>query len=221
MKHLKLTRFLNALVFTSFVVGFIVVKVRPVDHPSFFNYLKIVPTVVTIDAVLGFIFIKYLWGIRIFRGWLVPFPNLNGSYKGTIQTTWTDPITNERPTAIPATLTINQSFFRISCVMRTKEMTSHSFLGDFILDSDEQVNKLAYSYSSEPIQMVIERSPQHLGTMIFEIEEQPKIKLVGQYWTGRKTTGTIEMKFWKQAKITTFPSDFGDHPVSAARNNRS
>lgn len=221
MKHLKLTNYLYGLVVASFVFYFIVLKVRPVDQPSFVNYLNIVPTVVTLDVVLGFIFIKYLWRMKILRGWLVPFPDLNGSYKGTIQTTWEDDITNERPAPIPATLTIHQSLLRISCVMRTTEMTSHSFIADFILDSDEQVNKLAYSYSSEPKQVVIERSPCHLGTTVFEIEEKPKIKLVGQYWTGRKTTGTIEMIFWKKKKITTFPSDLGDHPVSAVRNHQS
>lgn len=221
MKHLKLTHFLYGLLVVSFVAFFIVVKVRPVAQPSFINYLKVLPTVVTIDTLIGFIFIRYLWQMKIFKGWLVPFPNLNGSYKGTIQTTWIDPLTNERPASIPATLTINQSLFRISCVMRTKEMTSHSFIGDFILDTDEQVKKLSYSYSSEPNQVVIERSPCHLGTTVFEIEEKPKLRLNGQYWTGRKTTGTIEMRFWKKAKITTFPSDLGDHPVSVARNNKS
>jgi hypothetical protein len=221
MKHLKLTRFLNAIIFVSFLVYFVILKFRPVLEPSFFNYLKIVPTVVTIDTVLGFLFVKYLWRFWIFRGWLVPFPNLNGTYKGTIQTTWTDPVTNQRPDPIPAALIIHQSFFRISCVIRTSEMTSHSFIGDFVLDADEQVNKLAYSYVSEPNQVVIERSPCHLGTTVFEIEEKPKIRLVGQYWTGRKTTGTIQMDFWKRAKVTTFPTNLGEHPISAIRDHKS
>jgi hypothetical protein len=221
MKHLKLNHLLYGLVVASFIFYFIILKVQPVDQPSFLNYLKVVPTVVTCDTILGFVFIKYLWRLRIFRGWLVPFPNLNGSYKGFIQTTWEDELTKERPNPVPATLTISQSLLRISCVMRTSEMTSYSFIGDFILDPDEQVNKLAYSYSSEPKQVVIERSPCHLGTTVFEIEETPKIRLVGQYWTGRKTTGTIEMRYWKKTKIATFPSDLGDHPVSAVRNNKA
>src|SRR5258708_7404620 len=193
MKHLNLNRFLAAITIISFLAYFIILDLNPVKESTFVNYLRIVPTVITVDTIIGFLFVQYLWRFKIFRGWLVPFPNLNGSYKGTIQTTWIDPITNERPAPIPATLTINQTFFRISCVMRTKEMVSYSFISDFILDKDEQVKKLAYSYSSNPKQVVIERSPQHLGTMVFEIEEKPKWRLVGEYWTGRKTTGVIEM----------------------------
>ena len=43
-----------------------------------------------------------------------------------------------------------------------------------------------------------ERSPQHCGTMVFDIVEKPKLKLRGEYWTGRKTTGQIEMNYWKK-----------------------
>jgi hypothetical protein len=219
MKHLNLNRFLAAIAIISFLAYFTILDLSPVKESTFVSYLRIVPTVITVDTIIAFLFVQYLWRFKIFRGWLVPFPNLNGSYKGTIQTTWVDPITNERPAQIPATLTINQTFFRISCVMRTKEMTSYSLISDFILDKDEQVKKLAYSYSSSPKQVVIERSPQHLGTMIFEIEEKPKLRLVGEYWTGRKTTGIIEMRFWKKDKVTTFPTDL-THPVSEARGNK-
>jgi hypothetical protein len=219
MKHLVLKRFLYAIVGVSFLAYFILLYFGPGIRPGFIDYLKILPTVVTIDTAVAFIFIKYLWRWKLLREWLVPFPNLNGTFKGFIQTTWIDPVTNERPAPIPAILTISQSFFRISCVMRTEEMTSHSFISDFILDPDEQLNKLSYTYSSVPNQVVIERSPQHMGTVIFDIQEKPKLTLIGQYWTGRKTTGTIRMEFWTKKKITTFPTNLGQHPVSVARSH--
>lgn len=104
--------------------------------------------------------------------------------------------------------------------MRTEEMTSYSFISDFILDKDNQVKKLSYSYTSTPKQVVIERSPQHYGTIVFEIDETAKLRLIGEYWTGRKTTGTIDLEFWKKEKLATFPSKLGKHPVSEIRNNR-
>jgi hypothetical protein len=99
-------------------------------------------------------------------------------------------------------------------------MTSYSFICDFILDKDEQVKKLSYSYTSNPKQVVIERSPQHFGTALFEIDEKPKLRLIGEYWTGRKTTGSMKLDFWKKDKLNTFPSTLGTHPVSEARDNK-
>jgi len=98
--------------------------------------------------------------------------------------------------------------------MRTAEMTSRSIIADFVLDKDNQVKKLSYTYDSNPIATVKERSPQHLGTMIFDIIEKSKRKFEGEYWTGRKTTGHIEMTFWKKVKLDQYPEELGPHPVS-------
>lgn len=56
--------------------------------------------------------------------------------------------------------------------------------------------------------------------MSFEIiRENKKIKLAGGYWTGRKTTGTIEMHFWQKDRIDAFPKEMRTHPVSEVRGN--
>ncbi len=99
--------------------------------------------------------------------------------------------------------------------MRTAEMCSRSTISDFVLDSHNQIKQLTYSYDSNPIQTVKERSAQHLGTMVFNIIEKPKRKLKGEYWTGRKTTGDIEMEFWKKERLDDYPSNLGKHPVTA------
>jgi len=145
IKHLNLSHYLWALLGISAITFLIILIAQPLPEYSLFNLAKVLPTVVTIDTIIIGLFSKYLWKWRIFKGWLVPFPNLNGTYKGTIQTTWIDPKTNERPSLIPAILTISQSFFSISCVMRTQEMTSSSFISDFILNEENQVKKLSYS----------------------------------------------------------------------------
>lgn len=220
MKYLNLKRLMIPLVIISFLIFYILRKITPMENPSLVDHAKTISTVLTIDGFIVLLFIRYLWRWKGFRAAkLVLFPDLNGTYKGTIQTTWEG--SGERTPPIPATLTIHQMFTSVSCVMRTAEMTSHSLVSGFILDEDEQLKKLAYSYLSSPSHLVIERSPCHHGTALFEIEEKPKLRLVGQYWTGRKTTGTIEMKFWKKDKITTFPSDLGEHPVSAAETVRA
>ena len=183
--------------------------------------LKLVSQIVTIDMAIITFFATYLWKWKIFKGWLVPFPNLNGTWKGEIHSTWQDPSTGQRPLPIPTILTIKQSFFNVSCVMRTGEMTSYSFIADFILDKENQKKKISYSYESNPISKVKERSPQHYGTTILDIIENSNKKLKGHYWTDRKTTGDITVDFWKKATIDEYSPELGEHPVSKIRDNKA
>jgi len=160
------------------------------------------------------VFVSYAWRWKVFAGWLVPFPDLNGTWQGSIETTWKNPETGEVPGPIPVIVTIKQNFIRVSCVMHTAEMTSRSCLADFWLDDDNQVRKLGYSYYSEPLPSVADRSPQHRGTIIFEIIGKPVEKLKGAYWTSRKTTGEVTLTFREKKRLDEFPSDLGKHPVS-------
>jgi hypothetical protein len=219
MRNINLKYSLYLLVGISLLSFFAIVALQKDASLNFIGVLKIIPKVVSIDLLFVAVFSSYLWRWKIFHNWLVPFPNINGTWKGFIQTTWVDPITNERPSPIPAILTIRQSFFKISCVMRTAEMSSRSLIADFVLDKDNQVKKLSYTYDSNPIATVKERSPQHMGTMIFDIIEKPKRKIAGEYWTGRKTTGHIEMIFWKKEKLEFYPKELGTHPVSELRGD--
>lgn len=214
MKNIKLNYFIYALVAISFVIFIGIAYFLPTEDKTLFNYVRIIPMVVTIDVVISLLFVKYLWKLPIFKGWLVPYPNLNGTWKGMIRSNWVNPETGKNPDLIPVILTINQSLFHISCVMRTKEMTSYSFVSGFSIDEDNQVKRLSYSYNSKPKQSVRPRSPEHFGTIVFDIIQNSSLRLDGEYWTERNTTGSIEMEYWKSEKLDNFPDELGIHPVS-------
>jgi hypothetical protein len=91
--------------------------------------------------------------------------------------------------------------------MRTEEMNSYSFLADFWLDSNQQIRKLAYSFQSSPLPTVRDRSQPHDGTAVLEIVGSPPTKLVGRYWTDRKTTGEISLSFREKNRLEEFPDD--------------
>ena len=221
IKNIKIQASLWVLLGFSLAVSGVIYRIQGSPGLNFKTIFQILSTVVTIDLIFCWLFVSFLWKLRIFKKWLVSFPNLNGTWKGEIRTTWTDPETGERPGPIPAILTIKQSFLNISCVMRTAEMTSRSLTSDFVLDKENQLERLVYTYDSNPIETVRERSPQHCGTMDFEVvREDEKIKLKGGYWTGRKTTGTIKMDFWTKEQINSYPKEMGAHPVSEVRENR-
>lgn len=217
MKNLRSKRFAFTI-FAVFAVCFCFVAYRSGKGVSdLWDALVIAyKTIPLVLMVVGF-FVSYAWRWRIFRDWLVPFPDLNGTWQGKIQTTWVNPETGEIPKPIPVILTIKQSFIRISCVMRTAEMTSRSYLADFWLDGDEQVRMLGYSYHSKPLPTVADRSQPHDGTIVFELIGSPVTKLKGTYWTARKTTGEVVLEFREKNRLDDFPSDLGKHPVSGKR----
>ena len=221
MKNIKLQAALWILLVFSSAVVYVIYRIQGSPSLTPKTILQTLSIVVTVDFIFCSLFVSFLWKLPIFKNWLVPFPDLNGTWKGEIQTTWTDPETGKKPEPIPAILTIKQSFLNISCVMRTAEMTSRSLTSAFVLDKENQLERLVYTYDSNPIETVRERSPQHCGTMDFEIvREDKRIKLAGGYWTDRKTTGTIEMHFWKKKQINSYPKEMGAHPVSEVRENR-
>ncbi len=222
MKNINTKIGLYLLLTVSFLLFYVIYYIQGSPAFNLKTIFQILPKVVFFDLVLYGVFVSFLWKSPIFRHWLVPFPNLNGTWKGQIHTTWVNPKTEERPEPIPAILTIKQSFLKVSCVMRTAEMSSRSLVSNFVLDKENQLKRLVYTYDSNPIETVKERSEQHYGTMFFDIaREQKKIILEGRYWTTRKTTGDINMRFWKKERIDYYPEEVGIHPVSEVRDNKS
>lgn len=214
MKNLNSKRFALAL-FAVFAVSFCCMAFlsgKNVADP--WTALVIAYKTIPVVLLVVTIFVSYAWRWKIFQEVLVPFPDLNGTWQGTIQTTWMNPETKTIPAPIPVILTIKQSFIHISCVMRTAEMTSRSYLANFWLGGDDQIRMLGYSYQSKPLPSVAERSQPHDGSIVFELVGNPVEKLKGTYWTARKTTGEIVLTFREKKRLEEFPSELGKHPVS-------
>ena len=47
-----------------------------------------VKTTISINVVLWTLFIKWGWKLRIFYPWLVPFPNISGTWVGELKSNW-------------------------------------------------------------------------------------------------------------------------------------
>lgn len=170
-----------------------------------FEAIKKLPEVVTIYTVLVIVFTKWLWRIPQFQGWLVPFPDLQGTWEGEIQTTWINPKTKKSLPPIPLVLVIRQTFDSISCVMYTKESTSFSMAASFIKDDSSGIKTLTYNYSNRPEASIRDRSAVHDGAAILTVATRPRKELKGEYWTNRKTTGSINLKFKTEELLESFP----------------
>jgi hypothetical protein len=53
--------------------------------------------------------------------------------------------------------------------------------------------EICYTYSSHAFAETIETNPWHDGTARLIIEKGRELKLIGNYWTLRKTIGTMEL----------------------------
>ena len=106
-----------------------------------------------------------------------------------------NPETKEKLEPIKAELTIKQSLFHISCIMKTTEMKSQSITAGFNIVPDDQVYQMVYTYMSIPKQNIQERSRIHYGTIIFDMQNNCDCnEMTGNYWTGRNTNGFIRME---------------------------
>lgn len=220
MKHLNLKVFLWLVGVVSGVLYWLCLLFFPSTENALLNYLNPASAVIIFDTFLVLLFVKWIWKWKLLYSWLVPFPNLNGTWKGKIKTNWIDEKTSKKPNSIPVILTINQTFINVSCVMRTGEMDSYSFTSAFVIDKENQILRLVYSYDSIPNQTVKDRSPQHFGTMCFDIlNNDGQTELIGDYWTGRETTGRIELKFWQDIRLEKYPKELGKHPVTEIRKD--
>lgn len=165
--------------------------------------LKKLPDVVTAYVLLRFIFTKWGWRIRFLRGWLVPYPDLEGTWQGTLKSTWVDP-SGSSPAPIPAVIVIRQTFDSISVLMFTAESESYSTTAQINEDDHSGVMRLTYNYTNRSKADVRDRSPMHDGATNLRIVESSRLALEGAYWTSRKTTGEIAVNLVSRKRANSF-----------------
>lgn len=154
------------------------------------------------------------WKFPWFKGWLVMVPNLNGTWEGLLKSDWVNPETNEGIGPITSVLVVKQSLFGMSCVVRTGEMTSYSISAGIERDQNSHIEKLVYTYLSEPKPGVSERSAIHHGTSVLEFGTSPVWSLSGRYFTERNTTGELEFTFRNRQTNTQLTPEERNHPMS-------
>ncbi len=165
--------------------------------------LKKLPDVVTVYVILSVVFTKWLWRWRIFKGWLVPFPDLQGTWQGELRSNWKDPRTGAPPPPIPMILVIRQSFTSISCVMYTSESESYSTAAQ--MDESTGVVRLNYNYTNRPKATLRDRSTMHDGAASLRVVTAPQPALEGPDWTSRCTAGDIAINYRSAELLESFP----------------
>ena len=134
---------------------------------------------VAFSAVVMLCYEKWIWRIDP----SVSIPYIAGEYEGLIKTTYDQK-------CIGAFLKITQTLLSVEVTLRTDESISHSLYG--AVEEINGTNQLIYTYLNEPKAIVKGKSPIHYGTATFLIDNG--MKLIGKYYTDRKTTGDLEFE---------------------------
>lgn len=177
----------------SIIISFLVMIVLKKEFDQLLDWLSITSYVITIEFFCFWLFSTYLWKLRIFRNWLVPFPDLTGTWVGYLQTTWQDPETGKTPAPIKCMLVINHNYYRIKVNFLSAESISYSYSEEIKFEKDTNLKRVSYQYTNEPSIILHDRSKSHDGTMVLALIEKDTLKLKGVYYTDRKSTGEIEV----------------------------
>lgn len=174
------------------------VQGMPVLHSDF---IKPFGTVVGAITMVTAVFNKYLWSWRIFQGWYVKRPDLRGTWKVELKSSWINPEKSTVVEPIYGYAVIRQSLTSLSVRLMTKE--SRSVLVAYSIDQqeDEELFKLVGVYRNEPkIELQGVCSEIHHGSFALEIHGIPAYELQGHYWTDRGTKGGMKL-FEKVPKL--------------------
>ncbi len=136
------------------------------------------------------LFDKHLW-----KTW--PFslfckrPNLNGTWRVTLQSSYIDPKTDKRAPEIKGFAAVRQTFSSVSLRLMTEQAESFLIVGSLDV-LDDGASYFSGVYQSDPdILLRSNVSEIHYGSFRYRVLGSPPTELSGHYWTDRSTNGSI------------------------------
>ena len=152
------------------------------------------------------LFNRYLWRTRPFK-LFVRTPDLNGTWKAELQSTYKDPASGETRGHINAFVVIRQTFTSLSVRLLT-ESGHESFLVASSFDIKDDGTIYVYGvYQGEP--SIADRkavSAIHYGSFQYKVIGNPVTELKGHYWTDRDTGGSIVLSERRPQWFDSFAS---------------
>lgn len=157
------------------------------------QWLRLLPTLSTISFIIIYIFNKWIWKIPFLYPYIISTPNLQGTWKGYIKSSWANPDTDETIPQIEAYLAITQTFSSIQARLMTTESSSDLIIGKLYQNTQEMsVISIVGIYHNTSKILRRESNPMHYGSIIIQVQGNSDFTLEGEYWTDRFTKGEIQ-----------------------------
>jgi len=145
---------------------------------------------------LGLLFEFVLWRQPFFHGWFFKRPDLRGTWRVEIHSSFVHPKTIERVPMIVCYMGVKQTLSTLKMHLMTPESESWLIADHLRASPNGNGFQVIGVYTNEPnIHLRDERiSEMHQGAIIIETHGHSlrPTTLTAKYWTDRKTTGTME-----------------------------
>ena len=153
--------------------------------------------VVGVLVALGTALEHFLWRVRPVQGVLVKRPDLRGTWRVGLQSSYVAPETREPLPLIVCYMGVKQTLSTLQMHLMTSESESW-FITDHVRLSRNGVGfQVIAVYENEPkIHLrAMGKSEMHLGAIMIETHGKARrpTSLSAKYWTDRGTTGTMEL----------------------------
>jgi hypothetical protein len=194
-------RYIKAIIYFAATVFTVLLYVHHEAIKS--AWLQYLSTAIVVVLYAVMLFDLWLWKLRILHGWFVKRPVVDGSWKVELRSHWIDPTTGAGVGPVNGYAVIRQTLSTLSLRLLTAESNSE-LVGTEIVCSVDGLYCISGVYRNEPRYEVRERSPIHYGAVWLRIIDEPSQRLVGHYWTDRKTGGEMELSRRQKKRVQTF-----------------
>lgn len=185
------------------------------------SYLKPLSLAISITYFVLLAFERFLWRIPIVAR-LLQRPVLRGTWRGTLESDWIDPVTGEAAGVVEVFLAVRQTYSTIAMRLMSRESSSRSLAAALDTPRDD-VATASSTYQNVPRLLIQGRSRIHHGALMLEVHGSPPTQLVGSYWTDRDTKGEVHFTARLRKVFTSFDEaagaawpTFSDPPDRAA-----
>lgn len=188
--RLHITIFLGLAVAAWFL--FLFIQGTPVgrDHLAPFG------SVVSFLVLLGIAFEHLLWRMRWLHGWLVKRPDLRGTWRVELQSDWEDSAEGTRVAPVHGYVGVKQTLSTLSMHVMTPESESWFMAVSIQPSPNGEGYQVVGVYRNRPsVHLRGQRSEIHRGAVVLNTHGPSAVPntLTGEYWTDRKTSGSMKL----------------------------
>lgn len=175
----KTTKFITKGLWVALVL--FVIRYLICNFNSLYDFIGAAGEVISITVIIMGLYSGFLWRYNP----LEKTPKLMGEYNGVIEYNFSGTL-EQKDTLV----TIKQTLLSTKVQITTNEITSNTIVGNLVEENDEYI--LYYTYITNPKSKYSKENPIQYGTC--RLSTNIKDKLIGTYWTSRKTIGDIELE---------------------------
>ena len=165
------------------------------DTPVTWEHARPFTVVVSVLVLLGLGFEHLLWRQSFLHGWFVKRPNLCGTWRVELLSSYINPKTREPTPMIVCYMGVEQTFSKLQMHLMTPESESWFIAHNIRPSPNGNGYQIIGVYTNEPNIHLRNKqiSEIHQGAIVLDTHGsnvRPS-SLTAKYWTDRKTTGTM------------------------------